>query len=156
MNIDEEIKILKKNRLLETNEEIINFEESIENILSMENITHIKYLLLGFDDNTKNPEVMFGLIHAIESYDNIVGTTESLNELAKNIIILKEDAMKWAIILHKRILNHKISLELYSSIVKFKSPDIKNYIINVMHFISDDNPKNFKDKVDLFLKLLEQ
>ncbi|MFP7476957.1 Imm30 family immunity protein [Terribacillus saccharophilus] len=84
MDILVELQNLKDNRLLRDDQEVEKFEKAIENILKMKDGNRITFLCQGFDDDTENDEVMFGLIHAIESYDNIVGSVSSLNILANS------------------------------------------------------------------------
>lgn len=81
MNIKDEIKKLQQNRLLKNEDEVINFEETIGNLLSLKDAKLIKDLCSGFDDSTNNHEVMFGLIHAIEEFEG----EERLLEMAKAI-----------------------------------------------------------------------
>lgn len=50
MNMKDEIQKLQKNRLLKNKNEVHDFEEAIENILSFNDITLVKDLCSGFDD----------------------------------------------------------------------------------------------------------
>lgn len=79
MDIQVEILKLQASRLLSNAHEINDFECAIENIVSLRDVTLVKDLCSGFDDQTKDHEVMFGLIHAIEDYDG----EEGLFEMAK-------------------------------------------------------------------------
>ncbi|PAF37579.1 hypothetical protein CHH58_07975 [Terribacillus saccharophilus] len=66
MDILVELQNLKDNRLLRDDQEVEKFEKAIKNILKMKDGNNIPLLCQGFDDETENDEVMFGLIHAIE------------------------------------------------------------------------------------------
>jgi len=154
LNILIEANKLRTNRFLKNEEEIINFEEAIENILYMQDIKHIEYLCSGFDDSTEDPEVMFGLIHAIESYDNVAGVEASLKELVKSIPGMMPHAKEWVLILHKRILNDPSSLKAYVSVIRGSNIDTKERIVNIMEDIKKDNPQKFKDNVEAFLNYL--
>ena len=151
MNIVDEVKKLQENKLLRTNGEIEKFEEAIDNILSFENYEHIKYLCTGFDDNTKDDEVMFSLVHAIESYDNIVESRLSLKEFLYAIPNVYSYAKGWVIIMNKRILNDDNSLKSYIDVAKNCDNSLKMILIELMNEIKKDNPERFSQVVDKFL-----
>jgi hypothetical protein len=154
MDIAIELANLKNNRLLRDENEIEKFEQSINNILELKDPQHIELLCQGFDDLTENDEVMFGLIHAMESYDDIVNSQTSLNILAKSIPKMLPHAKKWLKILQKRILNHEPSLSIYKDIVKSLNKDIQNYIVSQLESIKKKNPKQFEESVNSILNSL--
>ncbi|ARU60934.1 hypothetical protein CBW65_07440 [Tumebacillus avium] len=104
-------------RKLRTELEIADFEETVESLLSLGGDNLTRDLLVGFDDETEHTDVMFGLVHAVESLDRIVGTEKALTDLAEAMPSILPHAKKWAILLHKRIANHAPSLEVYQKIV---------------------------------------
>lgn len=143
-----ELTKLKNSRLLRDESEVEQFEKSIENILNLQDVNHIELLCQGFDDSTENDEVMFGLIHAIESYDNIVGSEVSLEVLAKSIPKMIPHANEWLKILHKRILNHEPSRKIYKGIILKMNKDIREYVISQLISIKEKNPSRFEDSVN--------
>ncbi|WP_419961734.1 Imm30 family immunity protein [Psychrobacillus sp. BM2] len=155
MEILFELTELKNNRLLRDENEVVKFEKSIENILEMKDVSHIEILCQGFDDLTENDEVMFGLIHAIESYDNIVNSEASLKELANSIPKMLPHAKEWLKRLHKRILNNGPSLNIYKEIIPTLNKDIQEYIISQLIAIKDKNPSKFEKSVNLILEYLK-
>ena len=155
MNILDEVKILNENKLLRTNEEIEKFEEAIENILSNEDYNDIKYLCTGFDDNTEDDEVMFGLIHAIESYDRIADVKLTLKEFIESIPSVYSNAKEWIKIMNKRILNDESSLDEYIEIVKNCNEELKLILIELMNEVKKDNPDRFSQPVNKFLNYIK-
>lgn len=155
MNILDEVRILNENKLLKTNEEIEKFQCAIENILSNEDYTDIKYLCTGFDDNTEDDEVMFGLIHAIESYDRIADMKLTLKEFIDSIPSVYPYAKEWIKIMNKRILNDENSLKEYIEIVKNCDGKLKFILIELMNEIKKDNPERFSKPVNNFLTYIK-
>ncbi|USK35057.1 immunity 30 family protein [Bacillus sp. F19] len=155
MDISVELIELKNNRLLRDENEVEKFEQSIENILEMKDVNHIEILCQGFDDLTENDEIMFGLIHAIESYDNIVDSEVSLKILANSIPNMLPHAKEWLKILHKRILNHEPSLNIYKKIIPTLYKDVQDYIVSQLTSIKEKNPSRFEKSVNLILDYLK-
>lgn len=143
--------ILKENRLLRNNEEIERFENALENILNNKNYKDIKYLCSAFDDNTENDEVMFELIHAIESYDSIFEIQDTMTEFVKFIPDVISHAREWTKILIKRILNDENSLQVYTEVFNSCDNNVKAILINLMNEIKVDNPNRFQCSVDMIL-----
>jgi hypothetical protein len=114
MNIKDEIQKLQKNRLLKNKNEVHDFEEAIENILSFRDVKLVKDLCSGFDDQTEDYEVMFGLVHVIEDFTG----EEGLYEMAKAIPDMLPRAKEWVTVLHYRILIDDPSRELYTKVLK--------------------------------------
>lgn len=155
MNISDEVKILNENRLLRTNEEIEKFECAIENILSNKNYKDIKYLCTGFDDNTEDDEVMFGLIHAIESYDHLADIKLTLKEFVDSIPNIHSHAKEWVKTMNKRILNDENSLDEYIKISENCSVESKLILIELMNEVKKDNPERFSQPVNKFLTYIK-
>jgi hypothetical protein len=143
LDIVSETQKLKDNRLLRTQQEIQQFEQAIVNILSMNEVDHIKNLCLGFDDATEHDEVMFGLIHAIESYDKTFGLEQSLRNFAESLPYMLPHAKEWAKTLHKRILNHAPSRRVYAEVISKVDVSLKKLVVQLINEIKEKNPKKF-------------
>lgn len=144
------------NRFLRNQQEISLFEKAITSIIDLKNVSHIEYLCLGFDDQTQHDEVMFGLIHAIESYDKISGPEQSLKVLAKSLPNMLPYAKEWAKILHKRILNHELSRRIYSEVISHGDESTKRMVLQLVNEIKERNPKRFKVPGDEFVSLIKK
>ena len=74
-------------------------------VIEYNDVSVITDLCLVLDDETEQFEVMFGLIHGIESlYKNNI--EEGLVCIAKAVPKMINSAKEWVEILHYRILNH--------------------------------------------------
>lgn len=155
LDIIVELTELKNNRLLRDESEVEKFEKSIENILDMKNVNHIEILCQGFDDLTEKDEVMFGLIHAIESYDKIVSSEVSLKLLANSIPKMLPHAKEWLKILHKRILNHETSRNIYKKIIPTLNNDTQKIVVSQLTSIKERNPSRFEESVNSILDFLK-
>lgn len=66
MDVKSELNKVHINRLLQTQNEISEFDTALENLIKLKDASIIGDLCMGFDDDTEQYEVMFGLIHGIE------------------------------------------------------------------------------------------
>lgn len=140
MNVKSEIKKLQQNKMLRNSDEINSFELAIKSIVSMNDVKLIKDLCSGFDDQTEDHEIMFGLVHAIESFDS----EDGLLEMAKTIPSMLIHAKEWATILNYRVLNHEPSRKSYIKILSSVDPNVKNSIIELITEIRDEDPVRFE------------
>lgn len=154
MDTANEALILKENRLLRNNEEIGRFENALESIINNENYKDIKYLCAAFDDSTENDEIMFGLIHAIESYDSMFDVADTMTEFVKSIPEVIVYGREWIKILIKRILNDKNSIQVYIDVFNDCDNNIKSTLITLMNEIKCENPDRFESSVDMILACL--
>ncbi|HZH61862.1 MAG TPA: Imm30 family immunity protein [Metabacillus sp.] len=151
MDINHLTQILIDNRLLRSQEEVSEFEHAISSILDLKDLNHIRNLCLGFHDATEHDEIMFGLIHAIESYDDLFSSEQSLKELAQSLPLMLPHAKEWAKTLHKRILNHDPSRKIYSKVISEGDVNIRIIVLQLVNEIKERNPKRFKASVDEFV-----
>lgn len=151
MDIIHLTQILIDNRLLRSQEEVSKFEQAISGILDLKDLNHIRNLCMGFHDATEHDEIMFGLIHAIESYDDLFGSEQSLKELAQSLPLMLPHAKEWAKTLHKRILNHDPSRKIYSKVISKGEINNKNIVLQLLNEIKERNPKKFEASVDEFV-----
>ncbi|MDQ0110676.1 Imm30 family immunity protein [Paenibacillus harenae] len=150
MDIISQTQILVNSRILRTENEVQQFENAIANILNLNDVDHIKNLCLGFDDATEHDEVMFSLIHAIESYDKTFGPEVPLQKLADSINGMLPHARGWVETLHKRILNHDLSRRVYAEVISNCDTGIKDTVLQLINGIKAKNPKKFEASVSEF------
>lgn len=140
MDIRTEIQNLYAHRLLKTEEDFEQFENTLEGLADYNDESIIAELCTVFDDYTEDEEVMFGLIHFIESFEKEVYLTEMPKALPNMI----ENAKEWAIILNKRILNHQLYRKEYMKILSNMDEPIKLTVVNLLTEIAADNPERFQ------------
>ncbi|MGN7356900.1 Imm30 family immunity protein [Paenibacillus sp. SAF-054] len=128
---------------MRTEQEIIDFEDSLEQIHN-----HCDYKIIGdlcsvFEDSTEQHEVMWGLLHLIEKYEG----REALFELVKSMPKMIESAREWLEIINYRILNHQEYRELYGQVLKETETTTKEIIIKLLEDIKKEDPIKFEKSV---------
>lgn len=63
------IDVLETNRLLRSPDEVVIFEQTLEKLAHKPNPADLPSLHLILDDACEHHEVMFGLVHFLESFD---------------------------------------------------------------------------------------
>lgn len=142
--------LLKNSRKLQDDDEIDAFEIAIEKLCSAEKID---FLYDGFDDETEDEEVMFGLVHAIESYyiNEKISKEEYFSIFIEKSKQIYKVAEEWVILLNIRILNDNESLKKYIQIAKEKDEGTKNFLIDIMHCILQEDEELFNQSVSKFI-----
>ncbi|MFM7368806.1 MAG: Imm30 family immunity protein, partial [Sphaerospermopsis kisseleviana] len=69
MNQNNLLEILKDNRLMQTEAQVTNFENALTAIAENPDENDLSAYHLILDDQCQQPEVMFSLIHFLESFD---------------------------------------------------------------------------------------
>lgn len=93
---------LKKLSKMETPEDIELFENEVGRIVQTSDPEALPHLLDLFDDDCEFPEVMFGLIHAIEVYPNKLYVQEVIKKIKDGV----KKYPVWMDRLCNRIFNH--------------------------------------------------
>lgn len=108
-------------------------------------------LCMGFDDETEQYEVMFGLIHGIEHLykENM---EQGLYSLALAIPIVIDRAEEWMEVLHYRILNHEQVRMTYGKVISTLDVNTKKVIVKLLIEIKNEDPDLFGDFVNEILK----
>lgn len=122
------IEILKINRLMRTSSEVAAFEEALAALTGLSDESLLPALHLVLDDNCAHHEVMFGLVHFIETFQMSSQSRALLSVLPQ----LVKQAPEWAKILHFRILNDDLARECYRQLLlekEWTSLDIAHDIL---------------------------
>ncbi|WP_062050326.1 Imm30 family immunity protein [Bacillus sp. JCM 19034] len=151
MDVKSELNKIYTNRLLQSQEEIDAFEEALGNIIGLEDKSVITELCMGFDDDTEQYEVMFGLVHGIEHLykENI---EDGLYLIAIAVPSVIDRAREWMEVLHYRILNHEQVRRVYGNMLSKLDDNSKEIIINLLRDIKSEDPDMFSNSVDEVLK----
>lgn len=86
-------------------DEVAAFEQALVELAQQPNNKDLPDLHLVFDDACQHPEVMFGLIHFLESFD----LQEQLQAFIQVVPSLIKRAAEWTYTLHTRIANDAIA-----------------------------------------------
>ena len=114
MITDQEYKKLKEASLFRTQEDVNFFDEGVYLAVERHDPENLDQLLTLFDDDTDYPEVMYSLVHAIETYPDAVYVQGILNNIGNGL----KNFQHWMIVLNYRILNDEKCLKFFKSLMK--------------------------------------
>jgi Immunity protein 30 len=138
---------LYQSRIMRTPKEVKEFEEAQAELHATKDPAVLKDLFAAFDDSTVHLEVMWGLVHTVESFDLDV----YLNEMAKAVPKMLPHAKDWALLLNQRVLNTKKAVSIYRRIVPTLPAKTRDVIRKLLEEIGETNPK-LKEGVQEVLK----
>ncbi|AIL13357.1 hypothetical protein IM40_07365 [Candidatus Paracaedimonas acanthamoebae] len=139
---------LKKLSKMETPENIDEFEKKVWDLAATKDPTVLGNLIDLFDDKCLHPEVMYSLVHAIETYPDEI--------YVKCIISKSKDAIQnspfWYRGLVAAILNSSVCKELFIKEVKGNEA---SFLESLFSFISEKLP-NHKELITELRKELQE
>lgn len=140
-------KKLIDNKAMATNIQIELFEDVIEEIIEEKEIDDILILVKGFDNDTEDEEVMFGLVHAIDEYDGIFGMEKCASYLLNGFkYMANNNADYWIDIFMIRILNSDEARVAYENVIDSKGVVIKSIVRNSIDRLVEDDKEEFYSK----------
>jgi hypothetical protein len=151
MNMYPGIALLYDNRLLRTELECEQFEQALEGLAGDTEDAVIQQIFKVFDDDTEQKEVMFGLVHFLESYQMEMYLTQLLESLPE----LLETGRNWAIILIQRILGDDIYRKDFADIAAGMPLGIKRCLAFLLEEIKEDKPRLFERRANSILGKLK-
>jgi len=107
------ITILAANKLMRSAEEVTAFENALAEFAKHPESEHLPDLHLILDDRCQQPEVMFSLIHFLESFE-MEQQLQAFICVIPQLIVVASD---WTRILHSRILNDEVACRLYRNLL---------------------------------------
>lgn len=129
MSEDTLIDSLKANRRMRSPNEVAAFENALAELAKHPKNDYLPALHLVLDDECEQQEVMFGLIHVLESFD-VKEQLQAFVAVSPQLIIA---APEWTGILHNRILNDESACRLYQEI---------------LHSVNSRNPSFFRQLLE--------
>ena len=126
------IAILQSNKLMRSHEEVEAFEYALAEIAREPKVADLVDLHLVFDDNCHHEEVMFGLIHFLESFETEMILSAFIQAMPKMLT----QAREWVLILHYRILNDDFTLRVYKSLLASAEVHYRDVAFEVLKEIS--------------------
>jgi hypothetical protein len=113
MNQNNLLATLQENRLMQTEEQVTNFENALTEIAESPDENKLSAYHLILDDQCQQPEVMFSLIHFLESFDMEKQITAFIEVVPQLMITAPE----WTRIIHNRILNDESACQVYQNLL---------------------------------------
>lgn len=108
------IEVLEANRLMRSPKEVVLFEQTLEKLAQNPNPVDLPNLHLILDDVCKHPEVMFSLVHFLESFE----VETQVKAFIQVMPTLVKRAAEWTAILHSRIMNDAIARSAFEERVR--------------------------------------
>ncbi|MEG3860100.1 Imm30 family immunity protein [Microcoleus sp. herbarium12] len=109
------INILEANKLMRSPDEVTAFENALASLADRPQNEDLPDLHLILDDRCEQPEVMFGLIHFLESFD-VFAQMQAFVTVVPQLMLV---ASEWTRILHTSILNDDDACRLYRDILHY-------------------------------------
>lgn len=135
---------LYENRLMNTDEEVEKFEEISCKLFEVMQEDDILALCRVFDDNTNDHEMMFGLVHLIETFSS----EKAFQLTVSGIADMNVTAPEWAKIIVYRILNHAPSRQMFKKAVGASDIQTQQIIIALLNTIKSEDSDRFGVAVD--------
>jgi len=148
MEIENLIQALYNNRKIDSKNQFKIFQASIEELANYSIPSHLlPQLMRVLDDSCESYEVMYGLIHLIESTGD-----EYISILVQNTSDLYPHAKRWLQTLYIAILNDEKSTLVLKNILK-DSHLINEPLRSIFSMIVKRNPNRFESKVKALMEL---
>jgi hypothetical protein len=129
------IEILRENRLMQTPEEVEAFETALAEVAKNPDENNLTAYHLILDDRCQHPEVMFSLIHFLESLD----MEKQIEAFLTIIPQLMLTALEWTRILHDRILNDELASQVYQRLLH----SINSQKPHFLYYLLEESVRNY-------------
>ncbi|MFB2979754.1 Imm30 family immunity protein [Microseira sp. BLCC-F43] len=118
------ISILEANKLMRSPDEVTAFENALAELAKNPKTEYLPDLHLILDDRCEQPEVMFSLIHFLESFD-VSAQMKAFIAVVPQTILVAQD---WTKVIHTRILNDDSACRLYRNLLHEVNSQQPNFI----------------------------
>jgi hypothetical protein len=145
MNVTQLIEKLNANKFMRSDEEVMSFDFTLAELALHPNSEYLPALYLVFDDRCEQHEVMYGLIHFLESFE----LKDQLQAFIDTIDRMVVNAKEWTMILLYGILNQDLSRNLYSQMLHSNQSQNRDLCTHLLREIVPMNPL-------LYLPMLSQ
>lgn len=148
------IKVLKENRHLRDEDAVAKFDSALGELPeeSEDDVAYVTQLFDVFVDDCDQPEVMWGLLHFAEDFDDetyIAAFLLSINELSAK-------AKDWLEIILSRILNNDDSKKQLIAALKNRSKSENNAVIKLLEKLKADEEPDLQDSATEVLLELQK
>jgi hypothetical protein len=136
------VQTLYKNRLIRTREEAQAFDHALGQLAQNATPQLLPSLLQLFDDSCVHFEVMWGLVHFVESFDEQF-YIQTLAQVAPSLL---DQACEWVVLLHTRILNDDAMRDYYRQFLA-TLPQLQQERIREIFLMTIDGDTRQREKV---------
>jgi Immunity protein 30 len=136
------IEVLEVNRLLRSPDEVALFEQTLEKLAQTSDPVDLSELHLILDDACEQPEVMFSLVHFLESFE----VQKQIQAFIQIMPDLVKRAAEWTMILHSRIMKDESARSIFEAEMRSMKDQKQDEIYQLLllistQFASEQNPK---------------
>jgi Immunity protein 30 len=139
------ISILETNKFMRSPDEVIAFENALASLADSPQNEDLPDLHLILDDRCEQPEVMFGLIHFLESFD-VSAQMQAFVTVVPQLMLV---ASEWTRILHSRILNDDYACGLYRDILHSLNSQEPNFVRQLLEESASYHLNKWEPKLEL-------
>ncbi|MCC3490450.1 MAG: hypothetical protein JGK35_07735 [Microcoleus sp. PH2017_16_JOR_D_A] len=139
------INFLEKNKLMRSPDEVTAFENALASVADRPHNEDLPDLHLILDDRCEQPEVMFGLIHFLESFDVSAQIQAFVTVIPQLMLVASE----WTRILHDRILNDDDACRLYRDILHSLNSEEPSFVRQLLEESASYNLSKREPKLEL-------
>jgi len=140
---------IKKYARFKRSEDITKFEKIISEILKLNDSKYIPILMNAFDDETEFEEVMYSLVHAVESYPKQAYISSLIKEIPHGL----QSYPYWLEKLVNRIFNDEAYLSDFRKNMHLLS---KEDIIQLLDLVAEESEHHEKLCTELKKEILER
>lgn len=140
---------LKKLSKMESQEDIQEFERRVWDLAETQDPKRLKQLIDLFDDNCLYPEVMYSLVHAIETYPDEVYVKAILNKMVDGVALYPY----WIRNLVYRILNEENCKKTFQTYMHLSSKDSLLKLFDLMEEESSSHREVINELRNQLLKI---
>jgi Immunity protein 30 len=148
MNAEQLLEILNANKLMHSDEEAMAFEEAMTELAKTPQNEYLRPLHLVFDDECKHYEVMYGLVHFVESFEQ----REQLQAFIDVAPKILDRAVDWTKRLLYGILNDDSARVLYSQLLRSASVQSREVACNLLQEIINDESSPLSERAAFVLE----
>lgn len=131
--------ILWTNRMLKDSNEIAIFENNLTKLADTFNEDDIIELCQILDDETNDSEVMFGIVHLLET----LSTEQAFINTVIGVVKLKSMSPEWANIIIYRCLNDEYSVRMLKKIYMTLDDEIRIEFSKLLKEIKEEDKERF-------------
>ncbi|MEH2059840.1 MAG: Imm30 family immunity protein [Nostoc sp.] len=128
MNQNNLLAILRENRLMQNQQQVTDFENALAEIADNPDEQNLSAYHLVLDDQCQQAEVMFSLIHFLESFD----IEEQIAAFIKVVPQLMINAPEWTRIIHDRILNDHSACQVYQKLLHSANLNTPHFLYHLL------------------------
>lgn len=141
------IEKMNANRFMRSHAEVIAFEEAMAELAKNPKNEYLPELHLVLDDECEHHEVMYGLIHFLESFDE-KEQLQALIDVAPKLIVRAPD---WTKTLNYRILNDDSARALYKELLPSANPESREVVYQLLKEIAANESPPLSSRAEFVL-----